>query len=97
MFARIATRTGVQLPSPPAFALRHEKRRLPRRSKTKTGVLVATVSALEGYGLAGQPCSFIMRATRWTQSREMLTHCEYKPWKIEMAVAFRSEAKVQCF
>ena len=24
MFARIATRTGVQLPSPPAFALRHE-------------------------------------------------------------------------
>ena len=64
--------------TPLASSLRLEaaKARLPRRSKTKAGVLVATVSALKGYGLAGQPCSFIMRATRRTQSREMLTHCE---------------------
>jgi hypothetical protein len=65
--------------TPLASSLRLErsaKRRLPRRSKTKAGVLVATVSALEGYGLAGQPCSFIMRATRRTQLREMLTHCK---------------------
>ena len=57
MFAWIATRTGVQLPSPPAFALMHEKRRLSRRSFSVGGLSRWNIllSCLKDYGLAGQP------------------------------------------
>src|SRR5262245_10822990 len=62
MFAPIAARTGVQLPSPPAFALRHEKRRLSRRSETKADLSLRHFPPrLKDYGLAGQ---LILRSQR---------------------------------
>jgi putative endonuclease len=133
MFAWIATRTGVQLPSPPTFALRHEKRRLSRRSFSVGGLCIAILSpCLKDSGLAGQPPFFITRSSApdlmkafhhvyilvseidhrlhysgitdhlnaglAEHNRGKCPHTsKYTPWKIETAVAFRSEAKARRF
>jgi putative endonuclease len=132
MFARMATRTGVQLPSPPAFALRHEKRRLSRRSETKadlslrrflraskTTVWQASLVCSRSLAVSNTMKDFyyvysLVRAinerahysgiTRNLKAR-LIEHnrgkcphtSKHRPWYIEVAVAFRSEAKARRF
>src|SRR5215472_13372822 len=58
MFAQIAARTGVQLPSPPAFALsKAQSKDRHAVVKRRRAVLQHFLSARQGYGLAGQPSS----------------------------------------
>ena len=132
MFAWIATRTGVRFPSPPAFALRHEKRRLSRRSETKADFHCDVFAVPQRLRL-GRPAFFVHDPASKAQpmngfyyvyilvseldnrrhysgiTRDLharlaehnVGKCphtsKHKPWKIETAVAFRSEAKARRF
>ena len=133
MFARIATRTGVQLPSPPAFALRDEKRTLSRRSLSVGGLRIVIFFSVPQRLRLGRPAFFAqnrrpvsntmkdfyyvyilvseandkadyigatqdLRARLMEHNRGKCPHTsKHSPWRIETAVAFRSEAKARRF
>src|SRR5678815_5210741 len=93
--------------TPLASSLRLErsaKRRLPRRNKTKAGVLVATSAGAPTLRL-GRPALFVLHAfcdsTRRDSSNTIAGNAHTlrsnKPWKIQMAAAFRSEVKARRF
>ena len=125
-------RPGVRIPLPPAYALRHKKRRVSRRSETKADFQCDLASVPQRLRL-GRP-AFFLHGPLSTRSamkgfyyvyilvseadgrlhysgltRDLNTRLaehnsgkcphtsKHRPWKIETAIGFRSEAKARRF
>ena len=95
MFARIATRTGVQLPSPPALFVHYPgSNPLSMNGFYYVYTLVSEIDDEIHY--SGLTTDLRFRLAEHNRGKCSHTS-KYTPWKIETAVAFRSEAEARRF